>query len=390
MTRSLRLLHTSDWHLGRVLHGRSLLTDQEFVLEKLVGVVADVRPDALLVAGDVFDRTVPPVEAVRLLDDVLERIVLGHGVPVVMIAGNHDCGRRLGFGSRLLTHKGLYVTGTLAQGPRVLTLPDAHGSVAVYALPYAEPATVREHMGLSPEEARTHDACMSRLVQGILARHDASERSVLIAHCFVNGGNESESERPLSIGGTSAVNPSVFEAFDYVGLGHLHRPQTVGQSGKIRYSGSLLQYSFSEVDHAKSVELVELGAPGKSLHREAVSLESRRKLRRVEGTLAQVLEESATDGSRGDYLVVNLQDEGLLFDAIGKLREVYPNVLHIERPRILGSTAEARSRTDSGASRRPPQRPLDLVAAHFRETRGEDMTDAMAARAARLLADFVE
>lgn len=360
----MRFLHTADWHLGRVFHARSLLEDQAWVLDQFVALVREHKPDAVLIAGDVYDRAVPPPEAVALLDDVLARIVVDAGVPVVMIAGNHDSAQRLGFGARLLTAQGLHVAGRTEREAACVTLSDAHGEVRIYALPYAEPATVRDAFGV---DVPGHEAALAARLDAIRAGHPAQARSVVVAHAFVIGGEASESERPLSVGGSGAVAEGVFDGFDLVALGHLHRPQTLG--GRIRYSGSLLKYSLSEAAHAKSVSLIELGANGE-VAIEEIALAPRRDLRILEGELAALVAQGAADPRRDDYIHAVLTDTGALLDPMARLRQAYPNALAIERA-VLSRAGEA-----SAAGQRLRQLDTgELFASFFKEVADEDLDE---------------
>ncbi len=339
----MRFLHTADWHLGRILHGRSLIEDQAHVLDQFVALVRDTRPDAVLIAGDVYDRAVPPAEAVNLLDDTLSRIVLGEGVPTIVIAGNHDSPDRLGFGARLLASRGLTIVGRVDAPSAGVAFDDAWGRVVVHPLPYAEPALVRDALGV---EISGHEAALAALLDRVRAAHPAGARSVVVAHAFVAGGAESDSERPLSVGGSGAVDARLFADFGYVALGHLHRPQRAG-ADHVRYSGSLLKYSLSEAEHAKSVSLVELGAPGE-LEIEEIALTPLRDLRVVSGTLEGLIAASAGDAAREDYVFASLTDRGALLDPMARLREVWPNVLGCERTVLSaaggGAAGSARSR----------------------------------------------
>lgn len=373
----MRFLHSADWHLGRVYHGVSLLEDQAHVLQQFVRIAADTRPDAILLAGDIYDRSVPPAEAVRLLDLVLSELILELKIPVVMIAGNHDGPDRLAFGSGLLQRAGLVVRGPVEMDAAPLVLRDAHGEVEIHALPYAEPALVRSASG--DDTIADHHAALAAQTAAVRAAQVPGRRTVVVAHAFVQGGAESESERPLSVGGTGAVGAGVFAGFDYVALGHLHRPQAIGtkrggegaagasggsaaeahrsvdavdaadaadainatnaaapwRSARIQYSGSLLKYSFAEADHAKSVNLVELDAEGNCTV-ERIPLVPRCDLRILEGELAALVAAAATDPARDDYVLARLTDHGALLDAMGKLRSAYPNALAIERPTLIG------------------------------------------------------
>lgn len=362
----MKLIHTADWHLGRSLHGASLVADQAHVLEQFVGLVQQERPDAVLVAGDVFDRAVPPVEAIELLEEVLYRLVLDLQVPVILIAGNHDSPTRLAFGARLLAAQGLHVCGEPRADAACVELRDAHGPVRIYPIPFAEPAVVR-HLAGRPD-LHSHQEATQYLVDQIRAGHPAGVRSVAVAHCFVTGAIGSESERPLSVGGAESVAGDIFQGFAYVALGHLHRPQHCGQE-TVRYSGSLLRYSFSEATHEKAVLVVTLDARGQCAVQE-VALSPRRQVRRVQGKLAEVVAAAPESATRDDYLVVELQDEGPVYDAMGKLREVYPNVLHIERAALTSPAAEAETRIDH---RRMGD--LELFAAFFEQVTGGALSD---------------
>ncbi len=327
----MRLLHTADWHLGRVFHGRSLLDDQAAVLDELVRMVRDLRPDAVLVSGDIYDRSVPPADAVRLLDDTLTRIVAGLRTPVFLIAGNHDGPDRLSFGARLLAGAGLRVEAVPVASPGASVLADAHGEVEIFALPYAEPPMMRNVLG-ADAGIPDHAAVLAAQMAAVRRARDPARRLVVMAHAFVAGGLDSESERPLVVGTAASVPATVFDDAHYVALGHLHRPQRVGRDA-IRYSGSLLKYAFSEASHVKGATLVELDAAGNA-RVESLPLRAPRDLRIVEGRLAEVIAAAPDDPARDDYLLVRLTDPGALLDAMPRLRAAYPNALAIERPLI--------------------------------------------------------
>ncbi len=325
----MRFIHTSDWHLGRIFHGVHLTDDQEHVLRQFVDLVADTKPDAVLIAGDIYDRAVPPPEAVALLDDVLSSITMKLKIPVVMIAGNHDSPERLGFGSRVMAEKGLHVFGPLSHGIEPVQLEDKSGTVNLYCLPYAEPPVVRQ---VFDQEVGDHNGIFKLLLDETKKKHPSGRRSILMTHAFVAGGEESESERPLSVGGSGMVDASLFSDFNYVALGHLHRPQKAGFE-HVQYSGSLMKYSFSEADHKKVINIVEMDGKGE-VKLEKVSLLPRRDVRRLEGHLSEIIAAASTDNGKNDYLMITLKDKQAILDAMGKLREVYPNVLHIERPML--------------------------------------------------------
>lgn len=337
----MRLIHTSDWHLGRIFFNVHLTDDQWHVLDQFVRLVKDEAPDAVLIAGDVYDRAVPPPEAVSLLDEVLCRIALDLQVPVVLIAGNHDSPERVGFGSRLLSRARVYTFGdlSLVRGVNQVVLEDRHGQVDVYCLPYLEPPVVRHKLELA--EVSDHQSAFEGLMAYLKSYKGEGRRSILMTHAFVAGCAESESERPLSVGGSGAINADLFQGFDYVALGHLHRPQKVSREN-IQYSGSLLKYSFSEADQKKAVNIVDMDAAGK-INVRRVTLSPRRDVRRVKGTLQEILRGAEKDGARDDYILAELTDDGALFDASGQLRQFYPNLMQIERPYLtLAQGGEAR------------------------------------------------
>jgi exonuclease SbcD len=361
----MRFIHTADWHLGRLFHGVHLTDDQAYALEQLIGLVKEARVDAVLIAGDIYDRAIPPPDAVQLLDEVVSRLVLDLNVPVVMIGGNHDSPDRLGFASKLLAGQRLHILGPLSSEVRPVMFADEDGPVYVYGVPYAEPAVVRGHV--ASETVRDHNSAMQALVARVRQHQIPGRRTILITHAFVIGGEESESERPLSVGGADAVEVNCFTGFDYVALGHLHRPQTVGDH-HIHYAGSLLKYSFSEASHIKSVNLVEMGRNGQYTV-ERIRLTTRRDMRCLQGYLSDLLAGPKAGENRDDYLMVTLLDTGAILDAMGKLREVYPNVLHLERPILTGAGQIHTSQRDH---RR--MNDAELFAAFFHEVTGAELT----------------
>lgn len=370
----MRLIHTADWHLGRILFGVHLTVDQAVLLDGLVDLLRDTRPHALLISGDIYDRAVPPPEAVRLLDDFLSR-VMDLSIPVVMIAGNHDSPDRLGFGSRILERQGIFVRGPVSPAGLVTTLEDESGPVHICALPYGEPSVVREHV---PGDISDHHSAMAARLTALRNELPEKGRAVLLAHAFVAGSSESESERPLSVGGSAAVSPDLFEGFDYVALGHLHRNQTAG-SDRIRYSGSIMPYSFSESIHPKAVNLVTLDGKGQ-ITVETVALSPRRGMRIVEGFLDAILADPPGGAGSDDYIQVTLHDDGPVLDALGRLRRVFPNLLHIERPHL--------ARTVQGGLENRDHRKMDdadLFARFYADVTGQSLTPSMAGHVAAIV-----
>lgn len=316
----MRFLQTSDWHLGKTLCNASLLDDQAYALDQAVLAIRDARPDALIVAGDIYDRAVPPKEAVSLLDGFLTRVVRDERVPVLLIAGNHDSPERLGFGAQFLCDHGLHVAGQWSPEPIVI------GHTAFHLIPYGDPASVRYALG--DETIRTHQEVLAAQLSKARDRHPEGYRAVIVAHAFVTGGLVSDSELALSVGAAGEVEGRLFQPFDYTALGHLHRPQDVGGMAHVRYAGSLLKYSASEASHVKAMTLVELPEHGPATT-EPMPFTPRRDVRRLKG-LFQDLLTTPPEGNREDYLFVELLDQGPVLDAVSRLRQVYPNVLGLQ------------------------------------------------------------
>jgi exonuclease SbcD len=252
-------MHTSDWHLGKILHAQSLLDDQMHMLAKLKSTLVEKGCDALIIAGDIYDRSVPPKEAIECLNQTLSEVVINMGIPVVMISGNHDAAERLGFGAQFMKHAGLHILSDLQHITTPVILSKNDMDVAFYGIPYCDPHTVRS--AFIEEEAaqaiKTFDDAHTFLVEKIKAVMSPDQHNILLSHCFVQGGDPSDSERILQVGGADQVSPTPCEAFDYVALGHLHKPQYKG-APHIRYSGSPLKYSFSEVNQPKLSQAVSL------------------------------------------------------------------------------------------------------------------------------------
>lgn len=365
----MRFIHTSDWHLGKVLHQHSLLEDQQHALAQLFQILVDTKPDALVIAGDVYDRSVPPADAVRLLDDFLSRVSLELQLPVVMIAGNHDGAERLGFGARLMAERRICIAGPMSAALPTLTLHDAHGPVVFFPLPYADPAAIQ--LTHPYEDPRTHQRATEALVARALGSKPAGARAVCVAHAFVQGGSETESERPLTVGGSGLVDHTVFDGFDYVALGHLHRPQEAGRASA-RYSGSLLKYSFSELDYVNGVELVELGPTG-DMQATQLPITPRRNLMRIEGTLDQLLSQPVA-AARNAYVQVQLTDEGALLDPLAKLRTVYPHIMDLRRTFLSQHANPTLPQRDAIRSGR-----VELFASFYREVGAGDLDTAQRA-----------
>jgi exonuclease SbcD len=334
----MRLLHTSDWHIGRSLHGTDLLAEQEAVLGRLADVVAAESVDVVLVAGDVYDRAVPSADAQAVLSRVVARLRRA-GATVVMTPGNHDSARRLGTFSELLAAGGLHVRAETPRLDEPVLLADEHGEVAVYGLPFLEPEIARFELGLPA--ARSHEAVLSEAMDRVRADLflRPGTRSVVLAHAFVGGGRPSDSERDISVGGVDLVPAAVFDGVDYVALGHLHRPQTL--TPRLRYSGSPLAYSFGEAGQPKQAWLVDLDAAGLAEVR-AVPLPCPRPLAMLSGTLEELLSDPGHAAAEQSFVSARLTDAVRPADPMRRLQQRFPHCVHLE---WAGATAPAERRS---------------------------------------------
>ncbi|MGW7366485.1 exonuclease SbcCD subunit D [Streptomyces sp. NPDC054841] len=321
----MRFLHTSDWHLGRSFHRVSLLDAQAAFLDHLVATVRERDVDAVLVAGDVYDRAVPPLAAVELFDDALHRLA-GVGVPTVMISGNHDSARRLGVGAGLIERAGIHLRTDPAGCGTPVVLTDEHGEVAFYGLPYLEPALVRDEFRTATSG---HEAVLGAAMQRVradLAGRAPGTRSVVLAHAFVVGGEPSDSERDITVGGVAAVPAGVFDGVDYAALGHLHGCQTITE--RVRYSGSPLAYSFSEAGHRKTMWLVDLG-PGGEIEAERLDCPVPRPLARIHGRLEELLDDPALERHEQSWVEATLTDPVRPNEPMARLAERFPHTLSL-------------------------------------------------------------
>lgn len=321
----MRLLHTSDWHLGRAFHRVDMLGAQAEFIGHLVATVREHGVDAVVVAGDVYDRAVPPLAAVELFDDALHRLA-DLGVPTVMISGNHDSARRLGVGAGLLDRAGVHLRTDPAGCGTPVVLADTFGDVAFYGLPYLEPALVKDAFGV---DRAGHESVLGAAMDRVrtdLAARPSGTRSVVLAHAFVTGGEASDSERDITVGGVAAVPAGVFDGVDYVALGHLHGCQTL--TPRVRYSGSPLAYSFSEAAHRKSMWLVDLGADG-SVAAERVDCPVPRPLARIRGTLEDLLADPSLTACEAAWVEATLTDPVRPADPMARLTVRFPHTLSL-------------------------------------------------------------
>lgn len=367
----MRLLHTSDWHLGKSLYDFSLLEDQRVMLEDLLRLLETEKIDAVVLAGDVYDRPIPSAKAVELYDYFLAEAVGRMGVPVLAVAGNHDSASRLEFGSSLYAASGYHISGQVRGEIARVTLADAHGPVDFWLLPYLNPADVR--MLFPGEEVRTYDDAYRVLLENNLPGLDAGRRHVAIAHGFFSaiGGKADKalltSDSEINVGGMDIADSGCFAPFDYTALGHLHAPQQAGYD-HVRYAGSPLKYSLSEERQRKSFTVVELGAKGQ-VEISSAPVAALRDVRTIQGSLDELLEPASHDNTRfDDYVFANLTDTGALYP-MEKLRKLFPHLLGL---RLLGDGGGAMPEIRLGGAS-PRLSPEEMFQRFYREVKGHDM-----------------
>lgn len=376
----MKFLHLADLHLGKRVNGFSMLEDQAHILRQILAILDDEQPDGVLIAGDVYDKSVPSVEAVGLLDGFLTEL-RARGVPVLLISGNHDSPERLAFGGRVMDSCGIHISPVYDGALAPVTLQDAFGPVHVWLLPFVKPAHVRRWFPDADIESYT-DAMAEAVAHMDI---DTAARNVLVTHQFVTGGTRSGSEE-LSVGGTDNVDSSVFAPFDYVALGHLHGAQHIGRE-TIRYAGSPLKYSFSEARQHKSVTVVTLGEKG-DVQVRTVALTPLRELREIRGSYDELTARSFYEHTtyRSDYLHLILTDEQDVFDAMSRLRTIYPYLMTLDydnaRTRAAGGMsvpAETERRT-----------PLELFEALYQRQNHRPMSEVQREYIAQLMEQIME
>lgn len=319
----MKLIHLSDLHIGRRIKEYSMIEDQAYILKVILGIIDTEKPDGVIIAGDVYDKSVPSAEAVVLLDDFLYRIA-ERKIPAFIISGNHDSAERLSFGNRLMSQGGIHISPVYEGEVAPVTLTDKHGSVNIYMLPFVKPVDVRRYY--PEEEITSYTDAIRVAVNGM--KVDENARNLLVTHQFVTGAATCDSE-DISVGGTDNVDVSVFDAFDYVALGHIHGPQKIGRE-TVRYCGTPLKYSFSEVAHNKSVTVVEMEEKG-NIEIRTVPLVPLRDFREIKGKYEDIVLRKNYEGTNlEDYIKIVLTDEEEVYDVMGKLRVIYPNIMSVE------------------------------------------------------------
>lgn len=370
----MKLIHLSDLHLGKRVNEFSMLEDQQYILTEILQIIDREKPDGVMIAGDVYDKSVPSAEAVALLDDFLVRLAK-RDLQVFLISGNHDSPERMAFGGRLMAQSGVRLAPVYDGKVRPITLTDEYGRVNLYLLPFLKPAHVRRCF---PErEILTYTDALAAAIEAMGV--DTAQRNVLVTHQFVTGAARCDSEE-ISVGGTDNVDVSVFEPFDYVALGHIHGPQQVGRE-TVRYCGTPLKYSFSEAKHQKSVTVVELGEKG-AVSVRTVPLTPMRDLAELRGTYEELTFRGFYDGTSypRDYVHITLTDEEDIPDAVSKLRIIYPNLMKLDydnkrtRAGIVLEGAEDQQRS-----------PLELLEEFYEKQNGQPMGEEQRAFAKNLM-----
>jgi len=370
---TVKLIHLSDLHLGKRVNDFPMLEDQAYILDRILEIIDAEQPEAVLIAGDVYDKTIPSSEAVALLDDFLVKLA-DRSLAVLLISGNHDSPERLAFANRLMEGRGVYIAPVYHGEVTPVTLEDVHGLVDFWLLPFLKPVHLRRFF---PEEGvESYTDAMACAIRHMPL--DPTRRNVLVTHQFVTGAERCESEE-ASVGGADNVDASVFAPFDYVALGHLHGPQSIGEE-RVRYCGTPLKYSFSEVRHQKSVTVIELEEKG-TLNLRAVPLTPKRDMVELRGGFAQISSPAFYEQvDRDAYVRVILTDENDIYGAMGQLRSIYPNLMRLDydNPRTRSGTAELE---EADVKRNP----LELFEEFYQQQNHQPMSEEQRGYLAELL-----
>lgn len=360
----MKFFHTADWHLGKLVQGVYMTDEQRYILELFLKEIEREKPDAVVIAGDLYDRAIPPPEAVELLDEVLEKIVIQLKTPVLVIAGNHDSPSRLNFGSKMMQERGLHIVGRFNKDEPPVVFQDDYGEVHFHLVPYCDPSIVKN--AFQDDSIKSHQEATEKIIEHRKTMMDENARHVYVGHAFITPRGEekentSESERPLSIGGAEHVAANLFTGFDYTALGHLHQAHKVGQDN-IRYAGSPLKYSLSEENHKKGFYIVELDGERKTTIEKKLLI-PRRDLREIEATLEEIYLSPINE----DYVYVKLLDEAPVLSPMEKVRTVYPNAMHVSRGDVgLGFHQE---KTEKLVDRSKLSE-IDLLKTFYKEIKG--------------------
>ena len=358
----VKFLHTADWHIGRKLQGKDLLEDQQYVMNNLISKIDETKPDFLIIAGDLYDRSVPSKEATTLLQELLVKINIECNIPIFAISGNHDSRERLAIGEAWFSKHKFYLHTRLNQAFDKITFEDTD----IYLLPYFEPFEAREYF----EDATltTHNSATKRVIDEIYKNIDMSKTNILVAHTFVSGGLETDSEREISVGTVENVAVEIFEKFDYVALGHLHNPNAIKEE-RIKYSGSPMAYSFSEATQTKGMRLVELTK--EIFTEEFISLEQKRRLHNISATYEEVFTKVFQQNfdCKNDYFSMELSGMEGVTDPLPRIKEYYPNTLILKQKRNNNSDSEIKFDKEMFT-----KSPLELIEGFYSEQTGSELT----------------
>ena len=359
----VKFLHTADWHIGRKLQGLDLLEDQQFVLENLITEMKKINPDFLIIAGDLYDRSVPSKEATKLLQELLVKINIGCNIPIFAISGNHDSKERLAIGEAWFSKHKFYLHTRLEQAFDKISYEDAD----IYLLPYFEPFEAREYF----EDATltTHNAATKRVIDEIYKNLDTNKTNILVAHTFVSGGLETDSEREISVGTVENVAVEIFDKFDYVALGHLHNPNAIKET-RLKYSGSPMAYSFSEASQTKGMRLIEVTKECYS--EEFIPLKQKRKLHNISASYEEVLTKEFQQNydCKNNYFSMELSGLEGITDPLPRIKEYYPNVLILKQKRNTGIDNEVKLDREMLT-----KSPLQLIEGFYNEQTGSELTE---------------
>ena len=358
----VKFLHTADWHIGRKLQGKDLLEDQQYVMNNLISKIDETKPDFLIIAGDLYDRSVPSKEATTLLQELLVKINIECNIPIFAISGNHDSRERLAIGEAWFSKHKFYLHTRLNQAFDKITIEDTD----IYLLPYFDPFEAREYF--EDSTLTTHNSATKRVIDEIYKNIDMNRTNILVAHTFVSGGLETDSEREISVGTVENVAVEIFEKFDYVALGHLHNPNAIKEE-RIKYSGSPMAYSFSEATQTKGMRLVELT---KEIYTEEfISLEQKRKLYNISTTYEEVFtkEFQLNFDCKNDYFSMELSGLEGVTDPLPRIKEYYPNTLILKQKRNNNSDIEMKFDKEMLT-----KSPLELIEGFYNEQTGSELT----------------
>ena len=324
----MKILHLADLHLGKILQEQSLIEDQEYMLRKIINIIKEEKVKIVLISGDIYDRSIAQVEAVNLLDDFLKILIKELKIKVFIISGNHDSKDRLGFGNKIFEDEGLYIESKYNGKLKKVELEDEYGSLNIYMLPFIKPVEVKKFF--EDDLENNYDVAINKIIEK--EEINENERNIIMVHQFVTAGNikpERTESEVLSLGGIENVDVSNFNKFDYVAIGHVHRPQKIGRD-TARYAGTILKYSFSEINHNKSIPIINIKEKG-NISINLVPLKPLRDMREIKGPIEELIkEENYKEGNVEDYIKAIITNEEPVYDAIGKIKKIYPNTSKLE------------------------------------------------------------